>query len=233
MKINIKIETATGAKTLPYELKGAVICGYTGRDTAAIQKHIDELEEQGIAPPPTIPMLFPKSPLSITSFDNVYVEGIETSGEAEYVLLLNNGDVYVGVGSDHTDRELEKHDIPKSKQICPAFLHDKFWNFDEIKDHWDKIEIRSWYISGGERVLYQESTLVTILPPDELIEVVNDRVEGEIDGYAIFSGTPPILTDGFLFGDRFEAELFDPVLNRKLEFAYEVDTYKWFKQSPQ
>ena len=160
---------------------------------------------------------------------DIQVEGQETSGEIEYVLLVDGNSIYVTVGSDHTDRELERINILKSKQVSPAVLSDNLWNYKEIKDNWDQIQIRSWVLREGKRTLYQDSTLGTILPPEELIRSVQQRVKGSLEGIAIFSGTPPLLTEKIVFTDRFEGELLDPVLNRKITIGYSIHTLDWFR----
>ena len=190
---------------------------------------IEELEKEGVKPPPSVPMFYPKPHQGISLEEDIYVEGQETSGEVEYVLLMDGGKIYVGVGSDHMDRELERMDILKSKQVCPSVLSKNLWDYEEIKDHWDRIEIRSWAVQGGQRTLYQESDLSTILPPEELVPLVQQRVDGSLEGIAIFSGTPPLVGEQILFSDRFEGELLDPILKRKITFGYSIHTLDWFK----
>ena len=52
----------------------------------------------------------------------VVVVGDKTSGEAEFVLVYSGAELYVGVGSDHTDRGLERLSVSRSKQVCPKPL---------------------------------------------------------------------------------------------------------------
>lgn len=222
MNVEFTIEEKTRKRNFRCAIKGAVICGYTGREQAAIRKHIEELEKQDIKPPPSVPMFYPKPSAGLCLDDDIHVKGAKTTGELEFVLLADKNKLYVGAGSDHTDRELEKQDILKSKQVCPSVVSKTLWDYEEIKDHWDRIELRSWAISGEEKVLYQESTMASILTPDDLIAKVRERVLGDIDGIAIYSGTPALLTDGFVFGHRFEGELSDPVLGRKICFGYNI-----------
>ena len=223
------IEGQKGKREFSFQMKGAILCGYTGRNQSAVRKHIEELEKEGVKPPPSVPMFYPKPHQGISLEEDIYVEGQETSGEVEYVLLMDGGKIYVGVGSDHTDRELERMDILKSKQVCPSVLSKNLWDYEEIKDHWDRIEIRSWAVQGGQRTLYQESDLSTILPPEELVPLVQQRVDGSLEGIAIFSGTPPLIGEQILFSDRFEGELLDPILKRKITFGYSIHTLDWFK----
>lgn len=228
MHVDFTLEGKNGTSRLSLELKGAVICGYTGRDQAAIQTHIHELEKEGIKPPPSVPMYYPKPAWGLTVADTMHVLGAETAGEVEFVLLPQGPKIYVGVGSDHTDRDLEKLDIPKSKQVVPSVISTKLWDLDDVADHWDQIEFRSWATRGGERLRYQDARLSCLLSPADLISRVRARVCGDLTGLAIFSGTSALLTGGFVYADRFEGELSDPVLQRKLSINYAVQTLNWF-----
>jgi hypothetical protein len=227
-RFEFSIQEKSGRRPFSCQMKGAIICGYTGRDQAAVRAHIEELEKEGIEPPPSVPMFFQKPFWGLSTGEEMHVQGKETSGEVEFVLLLQGKDIYVGVGSDHTDRELEKLDILKSKQVCPSMISRDLWNYSEVKDHWDRLEFRSWAFQGGKKQLYQESTLDIILPPDELLDLVRGRVRGDLEGIAIYSGTSSLLTETFFFAERFEGELLDPVLDRKIRLGYDVRTLEWF-----
>ncbi len=228
MQVQFAVAAKSGNQDLSVPLKGAVICGYTGRDQAAVQKHVAELEKEGIPPPPSVPMYYPKPAWGLSVGDEMHVLGAETAGEVEFVLLPQGAKTYVGVGSDHTDRNLEKVDIPKSKQVCPSMFSRTLWDLDDVKDHWDRLEFRSWATCAGKKVLYQQSTVACLLPPDELLARVRARVRGDLAGLVIFSGTSALLTGGFVFAERFEGELSDPVLQRAIRIDYAVHTLKWF-----
>ncbi len=223
------VEEKGGIKEISYDMKGAVLCGYTGRDQSAVRRHIEELKKEGIESPPSVPTFYPKPPQDLAFEGNILVEGKETSGEIEYVLLVDGDDIYVGVGSDHTDRELERFDILKSKQVSPVVFSKNLWNYRDIKDHWDQIEIRSRVIKNQESAEYQDSILGTILTPEELISMVQQKVDGPLKGIAIFSGTPPLMTEKMIFADRFEGELLDPILKRKITIGYSIHTLDWFR----
>jgi len=229
MKRSFTVEQKKGKKEVSLEIKGAILCGYTGRDQEAVKRHIEELKKEGVKPPPSVPTFYPKPPQGVVLDEVMHVQGRETSGEIEYVLLVQQQGLLVGLGSDHTDRELERLDILKSKQVCPTILSRSLWNYEEIKDHWDRIEIRSWATKEGEKVLYQESTLATILPAEELIHLVQQKVRGSLEGIPIYSGTLPLKTEGIIFADHFEGELYDPILKRKLLLSYAIHTLDWFR----
>lgn len=229
MKFQFTIEEKAGRRELDCEINGAVLCGYTGRDQAAVRRHIEELAKEGIEPPPSVPTLYPKAPWGLTQKDAIQVEGRETSGEMEFFILVDNSRIYVGAASDHTDRELERIDIRKSKQVCPTILSRSLWNYEEVAKTWDQIQIRSWAVKGGQKSIYQESTLGSILPPQDLIHLVQLQLTDPIGGIVFFSGTPPLLAGEMVFADRFEGELLDLNFGRKITIAYDIHTLEWFK----
>ena len=229
MKFQFTLEEKAGQRGINFEVNGAVLCGYTGRDQEAVRKHIDELAKEGVEPPPSVPMLFPKPPWGMTQKDAIQVEGHETSGEVEFFILVDESNIYVGVASDHTDRALERINIRKSKQVCPTILSKTVWNYEDVKGTWDQIQIRSWAIKNEQKILYQESTVGSILPPEDLIQLVQQNLNDPIGGIVLFSGTPPLLAGEMIFADRFEGELFDTHLDRKITVEYDIHTLDWFK----
>jgi hypothetical protein len=229
MIFQFMVEEKSGKREIDYEVNGAVLCGYTGRDQEAVRKHIEELAKEGVEPPPSVPTLYPKPPWGLTQKDAIQVEGRETSGEVEFFMLVDESRIYVGVASDHTDRELERIDIRKSKQVCPTILSRNLWNYEEVKETWDQIQIRSWAIKDGQKSIYQESTLGSILPPEDLIRLVQQQLNDRMGSIALFSGTPPLLAGEMIFADRFEGELLDANFNRKITVEYDIHTLEWFK----
>ncbi len=140
-----------------------IIAGYTGRDAAAVAAHIEELAAIGIPPPASVPAFFELDPALVTSDPVVTIFGSNTSGEVEPVLIRHNGRHYLGVGSDHTDRDLERADIAASKAACPKpvghevmALSDDFAALD-----WDAIEVESDV--DGEP--YQRGSLAAMRTP--------------------------------------------------------------------
>ena len=227
---NFQIQEKSSTREASFDIRGAICCGYTGRNQAAVRAHIEELARAGVKPPPSVPTFYPKPPAGVDLSGEIYTESAETSGEIEYVLIPDKQNIWVGLGSDHTDRDLEKLDIHKSKQACPAPMTRTLWNYADLKNHWDQIKIRSYVTEDGKRILYQESTLATILIPEDLIRLVRERVAGPLDGIALYSGTPPLLPGKFVFAGLFEGELEDPVLKRKLTLRYSIHTLDWFRK---
>lgn len=205
---------------LTLSIKNAVIAGWTGRDPVARDKHIKELEELGIAPPASTPIYYRVSALRLTTAGAIESTGTESSGEVEFVLISANGQLYVGVGSDHTDRKVETYNITVSKQMCDKPMAPELWAMDEIAGHWDQIIMRSWAVINGERVLYQEGTVNGMLPVAELIER-GFNAKSLPEGTAMFCGTFAA-KGGIRPASRFEYEIEDPVLKRSIKHAYDV-----------
>lgn len=210
-------------QTLTFRPRRVLMAGYTGRDQASVQKHIDELREHGVPAPTRVPILFPSTVDRLTTADEIEVLGEHTSGEAEFVLIYHEGGTYVAAGSDHTDRELEKVSITFAKQVCPNVISREAWPYSEVRDRWDQLVLRAWVGEGAARRRYQEGALAEMLRPEDLEALVRDRVGGELEGSVIFSGTLPIVDGGgFGFGGPFAVELEDTSSGRKLGFEYAV-----------
>lgn len=217
-------------KELSFEVKRIINGGYTGRDAKAAKKHIDELKAQGISSPDEIPAFYPVTSDNITLPNQIEVLGEKTSGEAEFVILVTNGKLYIAVGSDHTDRELEKHSIWMSKQVCPNVISQQLWDYSSIKDHWDKIRLKSWVKVGGEKKLYQSGTLSELLRVEDLLGKVRDRLNDQsTTNMIIYSGTIPVLFDHLIFSDYFEARLVDEKKGCELACEYTIRSIRRLK----
>jgi hypothetical protein len=218
LAFTIETQAATTPLTLPIDQ--AVIAGWTGRDPVARDKHIAELQAIGIAPPATTPIYYRVAARRLTTADSIEVSGDESSGEVEFVLIGWQGRIFVGVGSDHTDRKVETYSVTVSKQMCDKPVASALWDFDEVAGHWDQMILRSFAWIDGARVLYQEGTLDSMLPVAELIQR-GFGDEGLPDGCAMFGGTFAA-KGGIRPASRFEFELEDPILKRSIRHAYDV-----------
>jgi hypothetical protein len=204
--------------TLPIDQ--AVIAGWTGRDPVARDKHIAELEAIGIARPASTPIYYRVAARRLTMADSIEVSGTDSSGEVEFVLIGWQGRVFVGAGSDHTDRKVETYSVTVSKQMCDKSIAPELWELEDVIDHWDQMILRSFAWIEGKRVLYQEGTLDAMLPIRELI--ARGFKDGKLpDGCAMYGGTFAA-KGGIRPADRFEYELEDPVLKRFIRHGYDV-----------
>jgi len=204
--------------TLPIDQ--AVIAGWTGRDPVARDKHIAELEAIGIARPATTPIYYRVAARRLTMADSIEVCGGDSSGEVEFVLIGWQGRIFVGCGSDHTDRKVESYSVTVSKQMCDKSIAPELWELEDVIGHWDRMILRAFAWIEGARVLYQEGTLDAMLPVKELL--ARGFKDGKLpDGCAMYGGTFAAL-GGIRPADRFEYELEDPVLKRVIRHGYDV-----------
>ena len=220
--LTFNVEDKGALTPLTLAIDQAVIAGWTGRDPVARDKHIAELEAIGIARPATTPIYYRCAARRITLEDRIEVSGGDSSGEVEFVLIGWQGRIFVGCGSDHTDRKVESYSVTVSKQMCDKPMASVLWELEDVIGHWDKMILRSWAVIGGARVLYQEGTLDAMLPVKELIER-GFGGNGLPDSCAMFGGTFAA-KGGIRPASRFEFELEDPVLNRKISHGYDVIT---------
>ena len=104
--------------------------------------------------------------------------------------------------------------------MCAKPIGRTAWRFEEVEPHWDKLVLRSFVHEDGKRVLYQEGTLAKIRDPRELILGWRDNKRLPM-GAVMFCGTMPAIGK-IRPSPRFEMELDDPVLGRKISHAYDV-----------
>jgi hypothetical protein len=197
-----------------------VIAGWTGRDAQAVEKHIAELETLGVARPATTPIFYRAAASRLNTDAAIEVLGNESSGEVEFVLLRDEKKIWVGVGSDHTDRKVESYNVSVSKQVCDKPLCATFWAYDDIADHWDDLILRSYISEDGVERLYQEGRVSAMLHPDDLIA----RQGGLPEGTLMFCGTHSVIGEFGTKAQHFDLELEDKVKNRILSHRYEIVT---------
>ena len=65
-----------------FDVESLVIAGWTGRNQEAMEAHIRELEEIGIARPTTTPIFYRVAAALLTTATDIQVSGEASSGEA-------------------------------------------------------------------------------------------------------------------------------------------------------
>jgi len=204
-----------------FDIDDLVIAGWTGRDVAALENHVEELKSIGVQPPSTVPLYYRVAASLLTQVDTIQVLGDDTSGEAEPVLVGTPDRLWVTVGSDHTDRKLESYGVAHSKQVCPKVIGRTAWRFEDVEPHWDRIILRSFIEEAGKKVPYQEGLLGKIRTPRDLIAGWRNGDKRLPTGVAMFCGTLPAI-GSIRSSSRFDMELDDPVLGRKISHTYTV-----------
>lgn len=201
-----------GSTQIMLKTRSLIVAGYTGRDEEAVREHIEELAAIGIPPPPQVPMLYDLDPDLLTSDKVVEVGPGLISGEIEPVLIRHQVRWYLGVGSDLTDRGLEREDVKISKAACPKPLGRNVLPLPEdvttggFDDVWDQIQAVS-YLDGEP---YQKGSLASLRPPSDLIPRVVEEIGSSRhveEDIIVFAGTLPLIGGEFRAGTAWEARL--------------------------
>ena len=219
MKLSVRSES--GSREVELDDPQVVVAGFTGRERRSVEAHISELIELGVPRPDTVPAFFtmPSSLLRVAPA-TVSVEAPQTSGEAEPVLVrLPSGELLVGVGSDHTDRDIERRSLRDSKLACAKVVGPELWPLADVASYWDELQLVGE--TGPDAASYQRSTLADLRRPEEILELV--WADGADPGrpLVVFLGTVA-LEDGFRYDSAFRARLLDPRAGRELVCRYEV-----------
>lgn len=209
-----------GAAAITAEIDTLIIAGWTGRDEAALRHHIEELAVIGVPRPSSVPVFYRVAASNLMQSDRLEVLGPNTSGEAEPVVVSLEDELWLGIGSDHTDRKAETLGIALSKQLCGKPVGDVLWRLDEVEADWDRLVLRAFATIEGQRVLYQEGPLSGMRRPADLI----GRLPGGQlrPGAVMFCGTLGAI-GGIRPASRFEVELDDPVRRRTMRLSYAIE----------
>lgn len=210
------------------------------RDVEAAEKYLEEFRTKGYKVHEAAGVCF-RSRYLLTNEDTIEVQGAQTSGEVEFVAIRHKGNIYISTGSDHNDRSLENlqtemlgkvFDSAKLKQMVPAVVAKDAWRYDDIKDHWDEIVLKSFVTVSNQKTLYQEFKLSNLL--DLEYYIARDTWLAE-DGSVLLGGSSggssavpeniyqgQSTLDGVVFPTDFHFEMFDPVLDRTLSHGYDI-----------
>jgi hypothetical protein len=211
-----------GSDRASVSIDNLVIAGWTGRDESAIQHHIEELAAIGVPRPSTVPLFYRVAATQLTQTTALQVLGPDTSGEVEPVIVSLADGLWLGLGSDHTDRKAESISVALSKQLCGKVIGTTLWRLDEVAADWDKLILRAHAEIGGKRVLYQEGKLAGIRPPADLMMRYAGAGTTLPAGTVMFCGTLGAI-GGVRPATRFEMEIEDQARGRSLRHAYAVN----------
>jgi 4-hydroxyphenylacetate 3-monooxygenase len=209
-----------GGEELDVVVRSVVIAGFTGRDRAEVERHIAELEAIGVARPPLVPAFYDVPAALLTTAGEIEVPSAETSAEVEPVLFCTAAGAFVGVGSDHTDRDVERHDIAQSKRACPKVVGRDVVPYETAAAAWDEIALTCRTADGA---VYQSGRAGALLPIPDVLRLLDERNGGlPREGLVVFLGTLPLRTDGFVFSERYALEMALPGAGPRLQCDYSV-----------
>ena len=223
MQLVFSLKSADGSATpLHAAIDQLVIAGWAGRDLAATEHHIEELAAIGVLRPSAVPLYYRVAANQLTQDETVQVVGGDSSGEIEAFVFAVDGELYVSVASDHTDRKLEAHSVALSKQLCVKPVARTAWRMADVADHWDELQVRSRIVEGGAEVLYQDGSLSSLRTPQELIAGFSEDASTLPNGTGMTCGTVAVI-GGIRPAVEFEMELYDPRLKRTLGHRYRLE----------
>ncbi|MDR1709240.1 MAG: DUF2848 domain-containing protein [Candidatus Accumulibacter sp.] len=218
MRLEFTLETAQGSRILQADIGQLIVAGYAGRDRAAIEHHIEELAALGVPRPSAVPLYYRVAANQLTQDSTVQVVGGESSGEAEAFVFAVEGELYLSVASDHTDRKLESHSVALSKQLCVKPVARAAWPLAEVADYWDELRLASRIVENGAEIAYQDGTLASLRTAADLIAGYG----GLPDGSAMLCGTVAVI-GAIRPSAVFEMSLRDPRRNRVILHRYTLD----------
>ena len=216
---------------------------HCGRDIEATRKALDSKRAEGYNVHGN-PNVCRKGRYLLTNENMIEVQGPQTSGEVEVVAIMDHGEVLISVGSDHVDRTIEimwtdalgkVYDSAKSKQMTPAVVAREAWRYEDVKPHWDQLNVKSYVIVDGQKIPYQDFSTSTLV---DLEYHFNKLPWLKENGVVLFCGSartlptvPPNVyqvyqrpSPSLRFPSTFELELHDPALKRAITHSYQVSS---------
>jgi len=222
MKLSFQLDAGINSQTLITDVRTFIVAGWAGRDQDAIKHHIEELALIGVTRPSAVPLYYRVAENQLSQAPHIQAVGPHSSGEVETLVFTVDGEMYVSLTSDHTDRKLESHSVALSKQLCVKPVGTTAWRFADVARHWDELVIRSHIEENGVEVLYQEGTLNLLRTPTDLIVGYLGAAATLPAGVAMSCGTVGAI-GGIRASTAFTMELFDPRSGRSLKHRYAVE----------
>lgn len=199
----LRLHDADGVREVSVAVTRLVIAGWTGRDPAAIEHHIEELAAIGVPRPSQVPLFYRVAASQLLPTGALEAVGDQTSGEVEPVLVRHQGRWWLSAGSDHTDRRAEAWSVALSKQLCAKPVAGDAWPWEAVAPHYDALRLRSWALDGSRREVYQDGPGASLRPPDELLRLWQAQGGDTPEGMVMFCGTVPAI-GGIRPAARFE-----------------------------
>jgi hypothetical protein len=230
--VQFLLQTSKGPKQRSIEIGSVMGARYASRDREGTRKKLDQLLAKGRSATRTNPSIFRIGRYLLTQSEAFEVQGPLTGGEVEIVAIRSGDEILISVGSDQCDRELDSLFQDKPKQMCPHPLARAAWPYDEVRDHWDELQLFGQVEIGEHVVPVQESIVAALVDLEYLLAM--DEVRALPDPAFLYCGAVPFLDAAaetvtrlglpeetvLGVGDAFLVRLCDPVLNRTIEHRF-------------
>ncbi len=223
MRLHFDVETDSAVRRIAVDVDTFVVAGWAGRDQVAIEHHIEELAELGVPRPSAVPLFYRVAENQLTQSSSIQALGPDSSGEVEVLVFAVEGEMFVSLTSDHTDRKLEAQSVALAKQVCAKPVAGKAWRFADVAGHWDELVIRSCIPQGNGLVTYQEGALAALRSPLNLLAgYLQEGATAWPAGMAMSCGTVGAI-GGIRPATSFFMELYDPRTGRRLCHNYTIE----------
>ena len=209
---------------------------FSARDVEGMRRAMDaQIAREGYytGATQTNPSFFRIGRYLLTQDAEFEVQGPLTGGEAEVVAIRDGDEIFITVGSDQCDREIDPLFPDKPKQMCPHPIATVAWPYVEIKDHWDQLRIYGEVFVAGHAVPLQDAEIASQVDLEYLLAMA--EVRQLADAMVLYCGATPFLEEAIAeciarhhlpeetahgSGEKFLARLHDPVLNRTIEHEF-------------
>lgn len=221
---SVAADGVRSTRVLPFVPRRLIVAGWTGRDRAAIEHHIEELQALGVPPPSSVPLYYRMGAALLTQAAQIEALGTQSSGEAEPTLFFAAGDWWLTVGSDHTDRQVETYSVAVSKQLCAKPVATAAWRWSDVVAYQDELQLSSRILEDGRWVDYQKGTLAAIRPLTGLRDGIFEASPeaGSIMTCGTLGALPNARGEAIRPAAEMEVRLHDPHLNRSIVHRYAV-----------
>jgi len=234
--IELVIDSRSGREQRTWHVRSVSGARFSSRDVEGMRRRLDEkIGRDGhyTEATRTNPSIFRIGRYLLTQDKEFEVQGPLTGSEAEVVAIRDGVEIFITVGSDQCDRELDPLFPDKPKQMCPHPIASTAWPYDEVKDHWDQMRILGQAVVKGHTVPIQDTTVDTQVDLEYLLAM--DSVRSLPDPMVLYCGAVPFLSKSIAeaieklnlppetthgTADQFLVRLHDPVLDRTIEHEY-------------
>ena len=217
------------------EVKALRGSGFTNRDRQAVREMSDDRRRNGKSWTAKELWTYRLSPYLLTIDESIDVQGPLTGGEVEVVTVFTADGVFVGVGSDQCDREMDAQYLEKPKQMCLHPLSPKVWKLEDVSDHWDELQLESQVRVGDTVVDLHRFSMSQLVPLETWIDYCGLRngpfatifycgtgmtvpgLSAELERLGLSQDTAHGV------GAEFKMRLYDPVLDREIRHSYTVN----------
>ncbi len=160
-------------------------------------------------------------PYLVTTSNYVKMISETHAAELAYAMLLKDeGEIYITVAGDHSDKEAEKCSLIAGEHMYPKIIARRAWRLRDIESRWRDIEFRSWAEVGGSKKLIEELRGSEFPGPRDALNVVKD-VMNDLRNIVIV--VKPMVNQVPVTSTYNEIGIHDPVSGKSINHYYWVE----------